>query len=80
MDRKGDTMKDKVEKALEKIRPMLQMDGGDVELVDVKDGVVKVKLSGACHGCPMAQMTLQHGIEQTLKNEVPGVKRVEPID
>jgi Fe-S cluster biogenesis protein NfuA len=72
-------MKDEVKKALEKVRPMLQMDGGDVELVDVKDGVVKVRLKGACHGCPMSQMTLQHGIEMTLKKEVPSVKRVEAV-
>lgn len=72
-------MKEEVEKALEKIRPMLQMDGGDVELVDVEDGVVKVRLKGACHGCPMSQMTLQHGIEQVLKKEVDGVKKVEAV-
>jgi Fe-S cluster biogenesis protein NfuA len=73
-------MKDEVRKVLEKVRPMLQMDGGDVELVDVsKDGVVKVKLTGACHGCPMSQMTLKHGIEMTLKKEVPSVKRVESV-
>jgi len=56
------------------------MDGGDVELVGVKDGVVKVKLKGACHGCPMAQLTMQHGIEQTLKKEVEGVKKVENVE
>jgi Fe-S cluster biogenesis protein NfuA len=73
-------MKDEVRKVLDKVRPMLQMDGGDVELVDVtKDGVVKVKLKGACHGCPMSQMTLQHGIEAALKKEVPSVKRVEAV-
>jgi Fe-S cluster biogenesis protein NfuA len=73
-------MKDKVRKVLEKVRPMLQADGGDVELVDVdKEGVVKVKLKGACAGCPMSQMTLQHGIEMTLKKEVPGVKKVEAV-
>ncbi|MFH1055041.1 MAG: NifU family protein [Candidatus Altiarchaeota archaeon] len=73
-------MKEEVKKALEKVRPMLQMDGGDVEFVEVsKEGVVKVKLKGACHGCPMSQMTLQHGIEMTLKKEVPGVKKVESV-
>ena len=73
-------MKDEVRKVLDKVRPMLQMDGGDVELVDVtKDGVVKVRLKGACHGCPMSQMTLQHGIEAALKKEVPSVKRVEAV-
>jgi len=72
-------MKEDVMKALEKIRPILQMDGGDVELVDVKNGVVSVRLRGACHGCPMAQMTIQHGIEKMLRKEVPGVKKVESI-
>ena len=72
-------MKEDVEKALNKIRPMLQMDGGDVELVDVTGGVVKVRLRGACQGCPMSQMTLQHGIEKTLKKEVPGVEKVEAV-
>jgi len=71
-------MEEKVKKALEKIRPALQADGGDVELVEVtKDGVVKVKLTGACGGCPMAQMTLKNGIERVLKEEVPQVKKVE---
>jgi Fe-S cluster biogenesis protein NfuA len=73
-------MREKVEKALDKIRPFLQADGGDVQLVDVsKDGVVKVKLTGACGGCPMAQMTLKSGIERALKEEVPQVKRVESV-
>jgi len=70
-------MKEKVEKALEKIRPSLQADGGDIELIDVVDGVVKVRLTGACGGCPMSQMTLKMGVERTLKQEVPEVKRVE---
>ncbi|MCK4904672.1 NifU family protein [bacterium] len=71
-------MKEKVEKALSKIRPALQADGGDVELVDVsEDGIVKVKLTGACSGCPMAQMTLKNGIERVLKEEVPEIKSVE---
>ena len=61
-------MKEKVEQALTKIRPSLQADGGDIQLVDVSDdGVVKVKLTGACHGCPMAQMTLKAGVEKILK-------------
>lgn len=71
---------DKVKEVLEKVRPMLQMDGGDVELVEIDDDVVKVRLKGACHGCPMSQMTLQMGIEQTLKKEIPGVKRVEAVE
>lgn len=70
-------MKEKIEAALKKIRPMLQADGGDIELVDVsKDGVVKVKLTGACGCCPMSQMTLKNAVEQKLKKEVPGIKEV----
>ena len=73
-------MKDKVETALNKVRPSLQADGGDVELVDVTaDGVVKVKLTGACAGCPMSQMTLKSGIERLLKQEVPEVKEVVAV-
>ena len=70
-------MKEKVEQALQKIRPMLQADGGDVELIDVKDGVVTVRLQGACAGCPMSQMTLKNGIERLLKESVPEVVSVE---
>jgi len=69
-------MNEKVQAALDKIRPALQADGGDVELVDVKDGIVKVKLTGACGGCPMSTMTLKKGIERILKEQVPGVKEV----
>ncbi len=73
-------MKEQVQKALDKVRPGLQADGGDVELVDVSaDGVVKVKLTGACHGCPMSQMTLKMGIEKILKQQVPSVKEVVSI-
>ena len=71
-------MKEKVQAALDKIRPMLQADGGDVELVDVTDGIVKVRLQGACKGCPMSQMTLRNGIERMLKKEIPEIKAVEP--
>jgi Fe-S cluster biogenesis protein NfuA len=72
-------MKEKVQKVLEKIRPTLQADGGDVELVDVDlDGVVRVRLQGACAGCPMSQMTLRNGIERVLKKEIPEIKAVEP--
>ena len=71
-------MKEKVEKVLNEIRPMLQRDGGDVELVSVEDGVVTVRLQGACAGCPMSQMTLRNGIEKLLKEKVPEVKAVEP--
>ena len=71
------TLKERVEVALEKIRPALQADGGNVELVEVtSDGIVKVKLVGACLGCPMSQMTLQMGIGRTLKKEIPEVKDV----
>ena len=69
-------LKEKVEKALEKVRPALKADGGDVELVEVKDGIVKVRLTGACGGCPMSQMTLKMGIERHLKNEIPDIKEV----
>ena len=68
--------KKKVEAALAKIRPHLQADGGDVELVDVKDGVVSVRLKGACSGCPMSTMTLKKGIERFLKEKIPTVKEV----
>ncbi len=70
-------MKEKVQNALNKIRPSLQADGGDVELVDVQNGVVKVRLQGACKGCPMSQMTLKNGIEKMLKKEIPEVISVE---
>jgi len=72
-----DVMKEKVEAAINKIRPMLQADGGDVKLIDIVDGVVTVKLQGACAGCPMSQMTLKNGIERFLKKEIPEVKSVE---
>jgi Fe-S cluster biogenesis protein NfuA len=73
-------MKERVEQALSKVRPALQADGGDVELVEVgEDGVVKVRLKGACGGCPMSQMTLKMGIERILKKEVPEVKSVEAV-
>ena len=73
-------MQQKVEKALAKVRPSLQADGGDVELVSVsEEGVVKVRLTGACGSCPMATMTLKAGIERVLKKEVPEVKRVESV-
>ena len=70
-------MKERVEAALNKVRPSLQADGGDVQLIEVTDtGIVKVKLMGACGGCPMSQMTLKMGIERILKQEVPEVKEV----
>jgi Fe-S cluster biogenesis protein NfuA len=72
-------MREEVIKALEKVRPALQADGGDVELVDVQDGIVSVKLTGACGGCPMSQMTLKEGIEKTIREAVPGIKGVESV-
>lgn len=73
-------LKQRVEEALNLIRPALQADGGDVELVDVtEDGVVKVALQGACRGCPMSQLTLANGVERVLKENVPEVQRVEPV-
>ena len=72
-------MRDKVEEILDKIRPNLMLDGGNVELVDVSDGVVKVKLTGACSGCPFSTMTLKMGIEQILKQEIPEVKEVVAV-
>lgn len=74
-------MKNKIKLALDKIRPHLQMDGGDVEFISFneKSGVLKVKLQGACHGCPMAPVTLQDGIERMIKEKVPEVKEVEAI-
>ncbi|MHB9004304.1 MAG: NifU family protein [Coriobacteriia bacterium] len=73
-------MKERVQAALDIIRPALQADGGDVELVDVSDdGVVQVKLVGACRGCPMSQLTLANGVERVLKEQVPEVTRVEPV-
>jgi len=73
-------IKEKVEGILEKIRLSLQAEGGDVELVDVSpEGVVKVKLKGACAGCPMSQLTLKMGIERMLKREVPGIKEVVAV-
>jgi len=72
-------MKERVEKIIEKIRPMLQADGGNIELVDVIDGIVKVRLLGACAGCQGAQMTLKMGVEKALKEEIPEVIAVEAV-
>ena len=70
-------MREEIEGVLDQIRPHLQADGGDVELVDFNDGVVTVKLTGACHGCPMSQMTLKNGVERILKENIPSIKSVE---
>jgi len=72
-------MKEKVESALAKIRPMLQADGGDVELVAVEGGVVKLRLKGACGSCPVAELTLKQGIERLLKEQIPEVKEVVAV-
>ncbi len=74
-----ETVNDRVEKVLSELRPQLQADGGDIELVGVVDGVVKVKLKGACAGCPMSTMTLQMGVERHLKKKIPEVVRVEAV-
>lgn len=72
--------REQVQAALDKIRPALQADGGDVELVEIAEGgVVKVALQGACRGCPMSQITLANGVERVLKEEIPEVTRVEPV-
>ena len=72
-------MKEKVEVALEKIRPSLRADGGDVELVDVQDGIVTVRLTGACGSCPMSTMTLRMGVERVIKQEVPEIKELVAV-
>jgi Fe-S cluster biogenesis protein NfuA len=72
-------MEEQVKQAIDKIRPILQRDGGDIEFVSVDKGVVKVRLRGACASCPMSQMTLKAVVEQTLKKEVPGVERVDTV-
>ena len=76
---KVNPMRDKVQAVLDNIRPNLRADGGDVELVDVKDGIVSVRLKGACAGCPMSTMTLKNGIERLLKQEVKDVKEVKAV-
>ena len=74
------TMKEKVQTVIDLIRPAVQADGGDIELVDVSDqGVVKIRFHGACHGCPSSTMTLQYGIEQNLRERVPEVTQVIPV-
>lgn len=73
-------MEEKIKAALEKVRPSLQADGGDVEFVNYVDGVVNVRLQGSCHGCPMSQMTLKMGIERLLKEEIPEIKSVESVN
>jgi Fe-S cluster biogenesis protein NfuA len=74
-----DELRTKIEEAINQIRPSLQADGGDVEVVDVVDGVVQLRLKGACHGCPSAAVTLHHGIERFLKDRIPEVTAVESV-
>jgi Fe-S cluster biogenesis protein NfuA len=73
------TFEEKVKEELDRVRPFLQRDGGDVEFVALKDGVLQVKLQGACAGCPMSQMTLAFGIQRTLKEKLPELVRVESV-
>lgn len=73
------TLREDVERALEEVRPHLQLEGGDIELVEVEGGIVKVRLKGACMGCPMSTMTLKWGVENYLKRRVPGVSSVEAV-
>ncbi|MBI4354193.1 MAG: NifU family protein [Candidatus Omnitrophica bacterium] len=73
-------MRERVEQVINRIRPAVQMDGGDIELVDVKDGIVKLRLVGSCHGCPSAMMTLKAGIERAIQSEVPEIKAVEAVE
>ena len=73
-------MRDRVEKVINRIRPAVQMDGGDIELVEVVDGIVRLRLVGACHGCPSSMMTLKAGIERAIQSEVPEVTSVEAVE
>jgi Fe-S cluster biogenesis protein NfuA len=75
----SDSLFEKVNEVLDTIRPALMADGGNVELIDVKDGIVQLQLQGACHGCPMSQMTLKMGIERELKRQIPEIESVESI-
>ena len=72
-------MEEKIRRAIEKIRPILQRDGGDIELVGIEGRVVKVRLEGACKGCPMSQMTIKGVVERALKNEVPEIESVKVV-
>lgn len=74
-----DTLFEKVDKALDLIRPSIRMDGGDVELIEVDEGIARVKMIGACGGCPMSTMTLKMGIERTVRHHVPEIKTVEAV-
>lgn len=73
------TLREDVERVLEEVRPHLQLEGGDIELVDIEGDVVKVRLKGACMGCPMSQMTLKWGVESYIRRRIPGVRSVEAV-
>jgi Fe-S cluster biogenesis protein NfuA len=73
------TVREQVQQCIEEVRPHLQADGGDIELIDVTQGTAKVKLKGACSGCPMSNMTMQWGVENCIKKRVPEIKRVEVV-
>jgi len=75
----GEALRERVEAALDTIRPAIAMDGGNVELLDIEEGVVTLRMMGACGGCPMSTMTLKRGIEQRLREMVPGIERVDAI-
>lgn len=75
----GETLYQRVDRALDQIRPAIRMDGGEVELVDIEEGVAKVRMMGACGGCPMSTMTLKMGIERAIRQAVPEVKAVEAV-
>lgn len=77
---RGDPRTKKIEEALDEVRPYLQADGGDVELVGIEDNIVKVRLKGMCLGCPMSQMTLTQGVEKAVKQKVPDIERVEQVE
>ena len=74
-----ETIEDRVQKAIQELRPNLQADGGDIELLGVEKGIVKVKLKGACAGCPMSTMTIQWGVEKFLKKRIPEIVKVEAV-
>ena len=74
-----ETIEGRVQKAIQELRPNLQADGGDIELLGVEEGVVKVKLKGACAGCPMSTMTIQWGVERFLKKRIPEIVKVEAV-
>ena len=75
----SETVEEQIKKALEQVRPQLQADGGDIEYVGFDNGIVKVKLKGSCSGCPMSTMTLQWGVENYLKKQIPEVKKVAAV-